>query len=174
MSNFSDLIIKRRSIRKFTDEKIQPEHVELILKAGLMSPSSKNAKPWHFIVTEDKTKLEALSKSKNTGKLIAGCTLAVIVAGDPLSSDAWIEDCSIASIIMQLQAEDLNIGSCWVQIRERLTEDNIPSDEYIKSIFDLPIQLQILSVIAFGHKEKDKIPHDVNELPWEKIHLEKF
>ena len=38
---------------------------------------------------------------------------------DPLASDVWIEDASIASIMIQLQAEDLGLGSCWVQVRER-------------------------------------------------------
>ncbi|NDW09241.1 nitroreductase family protein [Dysgonomonas sp. 520] len=174
MTNFSDLVKKRRSIRKFTDEKIQPEHVELILKAGLMSPTSKNSHSWHFIAVEDKEKLEALSKCKNTGKLIAGSTLSIIVAGDPLTSDVWVEDCSIAAIMMQLQAEDLNIGSCWVQVRGRETDNGGSSEEYVKDLFDLPMQLQILAIIAFGHKEKEKSPQDESKLLWENVHIEKF
>ena len=174
MTHFSELAKKRRSIRKFKEEKIQPEHVELILKAGLMSPSSKSSRPWHFIAVEDKEKLAALSQCKNTGKLIVGCTLAIIVAGDPLASDVWIEDCSIASIMMQLQAEDLGLGSCWVQIRGRFTEAEVSSEEYVKDLLQLPMQLQVLSVIAFGHKEKEKSPQDEEKLLWENVHIEKF
>lgn len=174
MTDFAHLIKKRRSVRKFTTENISPEHVEQILKAGLMSPTSKNSHSWHFIAVENKAKLDALSKCKNSGKFIANCTLAIIIAGDPLTSDVWIEDCSIASIVMQLQAEDLNIGSCWIQIRDRYTENNISSEEYIKELFELPLQLQILSVIAFGHKEKEKTPQDEDKLLWENVHIEKF
>jgi nitroreductase len=172
--NFKDIVSKRRSIRKFTEEKIAPENVELILKAGLMSPTSKNSHSWHFIAVENKEKLEALSLAKDTGKFIQNCALAIIVAGDPLLSDVWVEDCSIAAIMMQLQAEDLNIGSCWVQIRERFTDQGMTSEEYIKDIFDLPMQLQVLSVIAFGYKEKERSPHDEEKLLWEKVHIEKF
>lgn len=175
MSDFSKLITKRRSIRKFTDEAIKPQEVELILKAGLKAPSSKNGKPWHFIAVEDKGVLEKLSASKKgTAKMIAGCPLAIVVTADPFISTAWVEDASIAAIMMQLQAEDLNIGSCWVQIRDRLTEGGASSEEYIKEILDIPMQLQVLCVIALGYKAQDKSPADDDKLEWDKVHIGKY
>lgn len=175
MSFFSNLITTRRSIRKFTDETIKPEEVELILKAGLKSPSSKNAKPWHFIAVEDKEMLEKLSVCKKaSGKFIAQCPLAVVVTGDPLTSDVWVEDTSIASIMMQLQAEDLNIGSCWVQVRGRNTENGVSSEEYVKDLLNIPMQLQVLAIIAFGYKEQQKPPIDDEKLDWTKVHIGKY
>lgn len=41
MENFSELIKKRRSTRKFTDEELSQDEVVALLKAALMSPSSK-------------------------------------------------------------------------------------------------------------------------------------
>lgn len=175
MNSFSELISQRRSIRKFKSEQLKSEEVELILKAGLKSPSSKNAKPWHFIAVEDKELLEKLSHcKKNGGKLIADCSLAVVVTVDPLVSNVWIEDASIASIVMQLQAEDIGIGSCWIQVRDRYTAVDTLSEEYVKNILDLPMQLQVVSIIAFGYKEQEKPPHDEATLEWEKIHINKF
>lgn len=175
MSNFSDLIKKRRSTRKFTEELLTPEQVEAILKAGLMSPSSKSSNPWQFIAIEDKETLKELSMAKEHGaKLIEGCTFAVVVIADTLASDVWIEDASIASIIMQLQAEDLGIGSCWVQIRERQTADGNLSDIYIKDLLNIPMQFQVLSVIAFGNKVQQKPSFDEEKLQWEKVHVGKF
>lgn len=175
MNSFSDLISKRRSIRKFTSELIVPEHVELILKAGLKSPSSKNAKPWHFIVVEDKEQLEKLSHVKKTAcKFLTDSALAIIVAADPLVSNVWIEDASIASIMMQLQAEDLGLGSCWIQIRDRYNVAEISSEECVKDLLELPMQLQVLSIIAIGHKDQEKAPIDDDSLEWEKVHIGKF
>lgn len=172
MSYFQDLISRRRSTRKFTEEQLTPEQVELLLKTALKSPSSKSANPWQFVVVEDKEQLEKLSLCKKMGsKLILNCTLAVIIIADPSASDVWIEDASIASIMMQLQAEDLGLGSCWVQIRNRHTADDVPSDEYIRGLFDIPSQLEVLSVIAFGNKEKERPPFDDEKLQWEKIHI---
>ena len=41
MTNFKDLAQLRRSHRKFTDEEIDAEDVRLIMRAALMSPTSK-------------------------------------------------------------------------------------------------------------------------------------
>jgi len=175
MNNFSDLITKRRSTRKFTEELLTPEQVETILKAGLMSPSSKSSTPWHFIAVEDKETLKKLAVSKEHGaKLIDGCAFAVVVIADTLASDVWIEDASIASILIQLQAEDLGLGSCWVQIRERNTADGNSADSYIKDLLDIPMQFQVLSIIAFGHKVQQKPSFDEEKLQWEKVHVNKF
>ncbi len=175
MNNFSELITQRRSIRKFTSEPLKAEEVELILKAGLKSPTSKNAKPWHFIAIEDKELLDQLALCKKMGsKPIENCSLAIVVTVDPFTSSVWVEDGSIASIMMQLQAEDLGLGSCWIQIRERYTASDTSSEEYVKDLLDIPMQLQVLSIIVFGYKDQEKPPHDDEKLEWEKVHIGKF
>ena len=65
-----------------------------------------------------------------------------------------------------LQAEDLGLGSCWIQIRERYTEEEEASNDYIKSLFNIPIQLQVLSVIVFGNKAQERSPIDDEKLQW--------
>lgn len=175
MKNFQQLITNRRSTRKFTEEALKPEQVEKIVKAALMSPASKSSNPWQFLLVEEREMLEKLSLCKKHGsKLISGCALAIIVLADPLTSDVWIEDASITSIMMQLQAEDLGIGSCWVQIRERYTESEVSSEAYIRELFDIPMHLQVLSVIAFGNKAQERPPFDEEKLQWEKVHIGKF
>ena len=51
---FLNLLQKRRTVRRYREEKIEEEIIDQILKAGLLSPSSKNKKPVEFIVVEDK------------------------------------------------------------------------------------------------------------------------
>lgn len=175
MDSFSQLITKRRSIRKFKNQPIKPEDVELIIKAGLKSPSSKNARPCHFLAIEEKEMLEKLSHCKKSGvKFIADSPLAIVVLSDSFVSSVWIEDASIASIMMQLQAEDLGLGSCWIQIRDRHTANETSSEEYVKDLFNIPIQLQVLSIIVFGYKDQEKIPLDDDNLDWSKVHIGKF
>ncbi len=59
--DFKDLVQKRRSIRKFTDEEISSDDLQMILRAALMSPTSKGTRAWHFIVVDDKDMLEKMS-----------------------------------------------------------------------------------------------------------------
>lgn len=175
MESFASLIKQRRSTRKFTEEPLTPEQVEAILKAGLMAPSSKRSNPWQFIVVEEKEMLQKLAHCKNGGSaFLEGCSLAVVVCADVMASDVWVEDASVASIYMQLQAEDLGLGSCWCQIRNRVTEDERDSNDYVRFLLQIPYQLDVLSIIGFGHKDQVRKPFDESHLQWEKIHLGKY
>jgi nitroreductase len=172
MNSFAELIKMRSSTRKFTDELLKPEEVEALLKAALMAPSSKSANPWRFVVVEDKETLQKLALcKKHSSGFIADCALAVVVSGNPMESDVWVEDASIASIYLQLQAEELGLGSCWVQVRNRFTADDEDSEEYVRRTLGIPYQLQVLSVIAIGHKGQERKPFDESRLQWEKIHI---
>ncbi len=162
-------------MRKFTGEELSQEQVVALLKAALMAPTSKRSNSWQFIAVDDKEILKQLANCKEQASaFIADAALAVVVTADPLASDVWIEDASIASIMIQLQAEDLGLGSCWVQIRERFTASGMPSDEYVREVLDIPLQLQVLSIIAIGHKGMERKPFDEGHLQWEKIHINKY
>ena len=63
MENFSELIKNRRSMRKFTDEELTQDQVVALMKAALMSPSSKRNNSWQFVVVDDKEILKELSLS---------------------------------------------------------------------------------------------------------------
>ena len=172
MNSFTSLIKSRRSTRKFTEQLLSPEQVELILKAALMAPASKRSNPWQFVVVEDKEMLKKLSLCKKHGaSFVENCALAVVVLGCGMESDVWIEDASVASIYMQLQAEDLGLGSCWCQIRNRVTEEETDSNDYVRRLLDIPYQLEVLSIIAFGYKDQERKPFDESHLQWEKIHV---
>ena len=173
MESFSELIKKRRSMRKFTEEELTQEQVVTLMKAALMAPTSKRSNAWQFIVVDDKETLKKLSFCKEqASQFIADAALAV--TADPLASDVWIEDASIASIYLQLQAEDMGLGSCWVQLRERFTASGMSSNEYVHDVLDIPLQLQALSIIAIGHKGMERKPFNEDNLQWEKIHLNKY
>ena len=80
MESFATLIQNRRSTRKFTEQLLSPEQVELILKAALMAPASKRSNPWQFVVVEDKEMLKKLAGCKKNGSaFLEGCALAVVV-----------------------------------------------------------------------------------------------
>lgn len=175
MENFSDLIKNRRSMRKFTGEELTKDEVVALMKAALMSPSSKRTNCWQFVLVDDKELLKDLAHCKEAGSaFLADAALAVVVVADPLVSDVWVEDASIASLMVQLQAEDLGLGSCWVQVRERFTATGMPSNEFVHGLLDLPLQLQVLSIIAVGHKGMERKPFDEAHLQWEKIHINKY
>ena len=158
---FKDLVQLRRSHRKFTAEEIDADDVKLILRAGLMAPTSKGQRAWQFVVVDDKTDLEKLADAKDMG-------------GQFLKNDCWVEDGSIAAISMQYQIEALGLGSCWIQMRGRGLSDGTSADTVIQGVLDIPENLSCLCILAVGHKADERKPQNEDKLKWENVHLNKF
>ncbi|MBQ0060678.1 MAG: nitroreductase family protein [Bacteroidales bacterium] len=170
--DFKDLIKQRRSIRKFTEQEIDKEDVVTLMRAALMSPSSKSTRGWEFVLVDDKAMLERLSQTREKGaELIAGAAMAIVVMANPEVSDVWVEDASIAALNIQLQAEDLGLGSCWVQVRNRFTADGVPTDDAIHELLGIPANLRVLNMVAVGYKAMERNPQNEDKLQWEKVHL---
>jgi|SRR5690554_514836 len=172
MNSFQHLQVRRRSIRKYSEEQLTPDETKKIFEAALLSPTSKNRHSWEFIAVEEKEIREKLARCKpKSAEFIADAPLLVVVVGNPLISDAWVEDGSIAAINMQMQAEELGIGSCWIQVRNRLFSENVTSSEYINELLEVPMPLEVLCIISFGKKERERTPADIENLHWEKVHI---
>lgn len=173
-NKFLDFLKKRRTVRRYREEKIEEEKIEQILRAGLLSPSSKNKRPVNFIVVEDKETLNKLKESKNKGiEGLNTAPCAIVVIADSQLSDVWIEDSSIAATMIQLAASELGLGSCWIQIRKR-KNSNGDSEEAIKNILKIPGKYSVLSIITLGYKDEEKDPYDDKDYDFSKVHHGKF
>lgn len=175
METFFDLAQKRRSTRTFIDKPVPQDIQEKLKQIVLMSPSGHRANPWEFIFVEDKKSLETISTCKAAGStFVKGAALAVVVIADTQKTDVWVEDCSIASAYLHLAAEDLGLGSCWVQIRKRANEAGESAGDVLKKAFNIPDNYEVLSVVAMGYKADERKPFDLSRLQLDKIHKETF
>ncbi|GAE86856.1 nitroreductase family protein [Acetivibrio straminisolvens JCM 21531] len=144
-----ELLKNRRSIRKFQSKEVEKEKIDIILKSALLAPSSRSRRPWEFIAVTDKKKLERLSKIReHSSDFLAGAPLGIVVAANPKLCDVWIEDASIASIIIQLSAQSLGLGSCWIQVRERFGPNNEKAGDTVKEILQIPGEYEVECIIA--------------------------
>ncbi len=172
---FYDLVKSRRSIRKFQNREVEKEKLDTILKSALMSPSSRSRRPWEFIVVTDKDLLKKLSQCReHSSSFLAGAPLGIVVVADPEKCDVWIEDASIASIIIQLAAHSLGLGSCWIQVRERFRPHNVKAEEYIKDILGIPDKYNVECIVAVGYPAEDKPAYREEDLLYDKIHMNKW
>lgn len=172
---FKDLVQMRRSHRKFTAQEVDGDDVRLILRAALMAPTSKGQRGWQFVVVDDRMDLEKLADAKDMGgAFLKDAALAVVVLGDPMQNDCWVEDGAIAAYSMLLQAEELGLGACWVQMRGRGLSDGTAADTVIRGILDVPENLNCLCVVAIGHKADERRPQNEDRLKWENVHLNRF
>ncbi|NMW20039.1 MAG: NAD(P)H-dependent dehydrogenase/reductase [Chlorobiaceae bacterium] len=160
-----ELLRKRRSIRKFTDENISPEFISTLIEAALRSPSSRGSNPWEFILVDEPELIIKLSEAKEYGSLfLKNAPFAIVVCADSTKSDVWVEDCSIAAIIIQLTAESLGLGSCWIQIRNRPQNDRKTAEAYVQELLGLPEHIKVASIIAIGHPLEAKPPVPAEKL----------
>lgn len=172
---FIPLIQKRRSIRNFSDKPVEPEKIEQLVEAALRSPSSRGFNPWSFIVVTDPAMLETLSKAKLHGSaFLKNAPLGIVVCADPEKSDVWIEDASIATIFIHLAAASIGLGSCWIQIRERMHSDSRTSQAYIEEVLGLPSNIKVLAMIGVGYPAEEKPPHRIDKTAYEKVFLNRY
>ncbi|HHZ02612.1 MAG TPA: NAD(P)H nitroreductase [Tissierellia bacterium] len=172
--NLMNLIMKRRSIRKYKDEKIPGEVIQKILNAGLIAPTSKNKKPVEFIVVEDKDTLLKLKRCKTHGaEPLEKAPCAIVVIADSEKSDVWVEDASIAASYMQLVAEDLGMGSVWIQMRKRFN-DNGDAEKELRRVLNIPEKYGVLCIIALGYKNENRNPYSENDIDMNKVHFGVF
>lgn len=175
MEEFSVLLGNRRSMRKFTEEKLNEEQKKTILRAALISPTAKNNRGWEFITVENPDVLRKLSLSREMGSgFLAEAVFAVVVLGKSAENDCWVEDCSIAAIDMQLQAEDLGLGSCWCHMRGRANAEGKPTRQTIAELFGVPEQYEPLCIVGFGHKNMERKPYEDEKIEWDKVHKDRF
>lgn len=170
MKDFKTLVQCRRSHCRFTDREVSAEHLQFILRAALMSPTSMGRRSWYFAIVDNKRDIEKMADAKDMGsQFMKGTPLAIVVMGDPKTNDCWVEDGSIAAISMQYQAEALGLGSCWIQMRNRGLADGHTANEVIHGILELPDNLEVLCVLAIGHPADELKPQSEDDLKWENV-----
>lgn len=150
-----DWILKRRSIRKFTEQELTPEQIKLLLEAAMAAPSALNQRPWRFVVVQAQEQLSELRRALPFGKMNAPC--AIVVCGDLRSfrkaalERFWVQDCSAATQNILLAATGLGLGSVWCGVHPINT-----LEKAVRKILDIPTEVIPLNVIFVGYPAEEK------------------
>lgn len=170
-----NLLKKRRSIRRYKQTPLKPEEMQCLVKAALLSPSSRGRQPWEFIMVTDRELLEKLSFSKSHGSsFLKNAALGVVVLGTPDVTDVWVEDTSIVSLLLHLTAASMDLGSCWIQIRNRQHSPDLMARDYIRALLGIPERYEVEAIIAVGYPDEKKAPREEKDLDYSKVHADRF
>ena len=137
----AELLLKRRSIREFTDEDISDEVLHQVLDNCRYAPTSMNSQSYYFKLITDSDTIAWLAdtRGKSSGPIAKG-RLAVAICADPALSRRHVQDGCIAAYHFLLAAWSYGLGTCWIaamdrdDIKERL---GIPADHYVATITPL-------------------------------------
>lgn len=146
-----DVILNRRSIRRYEKKEIPKDVLYKILESGRQAPSAANIQPYHFVVLTDQEIKKEISKGmfnrfiQDSAFTIVGCDNT----GEILTGKWAIVDTSIALQNMVIAAWALGIGSCWIG---DFQENNV------KQLLKVPNKWKIVAIIAFGYPAEQPQP----------------
>lgn len=161
---FRELAAKRRSVRKFTPEKIDQKVIDSLIDTILTAPSSKNTRSTRIAVSDDKIVLAKIAAMRSTGSaFVKDAPLVFFIMADDSLTDLWRENCAISATILQLAAEDLGLGSCWVHVNGRPYSNDEPegktAEDYLRHEIPELAPYRILCVVALGYPATEAHPH---------------
>ena len=163
-------IMTRRSIRKFTSQVVSEEMIDQILKAGMQAPSANNGQPWHFIVFQDRAKLDEIPAIHPYAQMAKEAPLAILVCADltdAKSPDYWMVDCSAATQNILLAAHALGLGAVWCGVYPRQQRM-----DGMTTLAGLPEKVMPLSLIILGYPAE--LPQSADRFKPERIHHERW
>ena len=153
-----DIIKERKSVRKYLDKPIDREKIELCIEAARLAPSADNMQPWRFIVLDDRELIQKLTKGACTGisrrtKFIGNAAAIIVILADLniivhrigaaiFGTQHYLLDVGIAGEHIVLQAQELGIGTCWI---------NLFNARAAQKILNTPQKYRVVSLIAMGY-----------------------
>lgn len=155
-------LLSRRSIRKFTAQKISPPILEMILKTGCYAPSGHNMQSWKFTVLENEKTIQRLKEAAREAALKRNVYFygfenpaAVILVSNDARNPYGCQDASCAAENMMLAAWSYGIGSVWVNVLQSLR-----GEEPVCRLLDelgLPRGHIVWAVLALGYPVADGV-----------------
>lgn len=160
-------MMSRVSVRQFTQESVDNEDLQLLLRCGMAAPSSMGLYPWHFVVLDNEDVKDELRKALPYAKMLTEGTVGIVICGDTSVYDRinsigcedntlyWVQDCSAVSENILLAAHALGLGAVWTGIFP--LESRI---DLLRQMFDIPQRMVPLNLIVVGHPAKEPAAKD--------------
>lgn len=164
-------IWKRRSIRKFKDQKVEPEKIDKLLRAAMQAPSAANQQAWEFIVVQEKETLSKITQASPYAKPAqsSGVTFVILANKNELKiPTGWEQDLGAAAQNLLLEAVHLGLGGVWLGVAtsKEVTEN-------IKNLFKLPEHVLPFALISVGYPQGQSNEF-VDRYKQEKVHYEEY
>jgi len=156
-----DIIRKRRTVRRFTDEDVSNEQVETILEMGMYAPTYMNRQPWHFVVVRDKELQEQLGETLAIRPYVQAAAVVIAVYGDPQISNTWDLDGCAAIENMLIAATALGLGGAWAGSPGNLAWEQ--AEDLLRDALKVPSGFRALSLVCLGHPAEEATPHTKEE-----------
>ena len=161
-----EAIQTRRSIRRYTEKKIDQKDLNDILRAAMMAPSAHNQQPWQFIIIDDSEILKQVPSLNSHASMCTHSPVSILICADTAklpAPDFWPQDCAAATQNLMLAAHAQGIGSVWTGI--------YPKEQRIigyRKLLNLPDTIAPFALIVLGYPAEQ--PKKEDRFDAKKIH----
>jgi nitroreductase len=153
-----DVIRKRRTIRKFTDQKVGREQIDLLLEMAMCAPNRLNRQPWHFIVIQDKEKQKEFADFLRVHSYLEDASAVIVACATPRVSTTWAMDVSAAVENMMIGATSVGLGTAWVGSPDSVTWNMF--EEFVRDSLRIPIDVRVVALVSVGYPANEPPPHN--------------
>lgn len=148
-----ETIKQRQSIRRYKENLIPEEVLFRVVEAARLAPSGKNLQPWKFIIVKNQALKKKLAEASFGQRFIAKAPLVIVACGFPDKCyshmgrymKSWPVDVTIALEHLILQAQEENLGTCWIGAFE---------EKKVKAILNVPKEVRVLALTPLGYPDE--------------------
>ena len=151
MNELTEVIKRRRSVRKFEPKPISEEIIRDILDCARLAPTANNLQPWLFGAVTDPSIRREIAELTEYGKFIKDCAVCFAVFADS-TKKYFLEDGCAATENILLACAAHGIGSCWVAGHKKVYVDSI------RKRLKVPEPYTLIALIAAGCSKEQPSP----------------
>ena len=160
---YEELIRERYSVRKYSQEPIEGDKLDLILEAGRLAPTGHNNQPQRVYVLKSE---EAVEKIRSLTRCAFNAPVVLMITYN--KEEEWkndlepgqssgVEDAVIAATHMMLEAWEQGLGSVWVRLFDV---------KAAAKAFGLPPYMRPVCLLPVGYASEDCVPY----APWHDVY----
>ena len=171
-----EAIAKRKSVRSFADQKVEPEKVESLLRAAMRAPSGMNGQPWEFVVVDDRAVLTAMQQLSPGGRALQTAPVAIVVLEKEIPFRVekglnWLgaEDLGACTENILLQAVEEGLGACWMGVGP-----GTPGQAALAELLGLPGNVKPYSIVGIGYPAEDADLEPADRYNASRIHYNRY
>ncbi len=166
---FSELLLKRRSIRKYTDKPVSIDVLKEVIDDSILAPSAGNEQPWKYIIVNNKELLQKISDnckktlltriknnpndyakkyfnmlSSETLNIFYNAPALIMILGESDVKNLQL-DCTLAASYLMMSAVSRGLGTCWINFAKEIGDPDILSE------IGIPENHTIVAPIIIGY-----------------------
>ena len=152
-----DLIRKRRTIRRFTEDNVSEEQVDTLLEMAMCAPNRLNGQPWHFVVIRDKELQKQIADTYQVRPYVEQAPVVIAIGANPAESATWMMDISAAAENLLLAATAMGLGGAWFGAPGTVLWQQ--TEDLLREVLSIPPHIRIPTMLAIGHPAVELPPH---------------